>query len=216
MAAHKHLPVSPCLYQWLLLLSHFRGTWLRPILTSAACHSMPPLHFLMKTVFCVGGDVFWPVQPDIPHIHASLAFIHHELPPTQQMFRWGVLSSNLFYVDLLISDARNTLSSSGTDNASRHLWAASSHCLNLLLALCETAETQTCLRVALLSRGTYGNVRQCPQVHGHRLYVSTHTDGADLLRRQNTRGVSTERTEKMMTAWGAAGEGIGNKGMNVF
>lgn len=109
------VPVSPCLCQWLPLLSHFRGTWLRPILTSAACHSMPPLHFLMQTVFCVGGDVFWPVQPDIPHIHASLAFIHHELPPTQQMFRWGVLSSNLFYVDLLISDARNTLSSSGTD-----------------------------------------------------------------------------------------------------
>lgn len=108
--------VSPCLYQWFLLPSHFSGTWLRPILTSAECPFFFGVHcdFWYKQSSESEATCFWPVQPNNLHIHASLAFIHHELPPTQQMFRWGVLSSNLFYVDLLISDACGAQSRSST------------------------------------------------------------------------------------------------------
>lgn len=95
-------------------------------------------------VFCLHCDFWYKASsaseatrfglrnPTNLHIRASLAFIHHELPPTQQMFRWGVLSSNLFYVDLLISDARGALGSS--DTCQRLPLAAStsfSHCAKL-------------------------------------------------------------------------------------
>lgn len=61
-----------------------------------------PLHciLILTVMLCVGENLFWPEPPDNPHIHASLTFIYHELPPTQQLFRWGVLSSRLFYVHL--------------------------------------------------------------------------------------------------------------------
>lgn len=77
--------VSLCLYQRLLLLSHFSGTWLRrPIRTSAAPHFFfwSPLRFLIQTVFCVGGDVFLacatrqPPHSCIPRIHPPRASSH--------------------------------------------------------------------------------------------------------------------------------------------
>lgn len=123
MAANKHLPVQQC-YRLALPLSKITAAiTLQWDLTEEA-HS----NFCSSSLFFLGlhcdfwykpcsvseATCFWPAQPDNLHIHASLAFIHHELPPTQQMFRWGVLSSNLFYVDLLISDARGAQSSSNT------------------------------------------------------------------------------------------------------
>lgn len=148
MAADKHLPVQQCYslapprsMTAAAITLRWDPTAGRP---NFCGFPLLRLHcdFWDKLSSASEATCFWPAQPDNLHIRASLAFIRHELPPTQQMFRWGVLSSNLCYVDLF--DIRRLRRA----RRLQHLSAASSHCLNLLLTLCQTAETQTCVLVA--------------------------------------------------------------------